>query len=64
MSNFGKFFTNLMKKQYFLLDEYTKSKTEKIHIINNYIEETNFRIKTFENIMKGNNDLLKETVIQ
>lgn len=47
-AEFGHFFFNSLKKQYLLLQNFIRFKTEKIHVMQNYVEEANFRVKTFE----------------
>eukprot|EP00828_Plagiopyla_frontata_P026718 TRINITY_DN34875_c0_g1_i1.p1 TRINITY_DN34875_c0_g1~~TRINITY_DN34875_c0_g1_i1.p1 ORF type:complete len:376 (-),score=54.28 TRINITY_DN34875_c0_g1_i1:57-1184(-) len=61
--NYGQYFVTLVKRQYFLINLYIKTKTENIHLLDNYVEEANIRLQTFESIIKSNNSQLKQQFI-
>lgn len=54
-SGFGKFYVELVRKQHELVKTYMRTQTENIHVLQFYVEETNFRIVVFENILAGSN---------
>ena len=43
---------------------YIRTKTENIHIVSRYTEESNIRIRLFEAILKSSNERLKTEIVQ
>jgi len=62
--HFSEFFLGFLKQQYNLLKDFMKNQTEDIQIIENYVEEANFRLKVFESLLSGNSDILKKPFIE
>eukprot|EP01017_Pseudomicrothorax_dubius_P018482 TRINITY_DN20432_c0_g1_i1.p1 TRINITY_DN20432_c0_g1~~TRINITY_DN20432_c0_g1_i1.p1 ORF type:complete len:138 (-),score=20.52 TRINITY_DN20432_c0_g1_i1:61-474(-) len=60
----GQFLHEVFHRQYSLLAIYIRSKIEDIHVLENYVEETNFRIKIFELILKCPNNFIKDRMIE
>lgn len=56
---FGFWFANIASKQYSLMQMYIRTKTENIHVISRYTEESNIRIRLFEAILKSTSPVLK-----
>jgi len=63
-SGFGRFYIDLVRKQHSLVKLFISTQTENIHVLQYYVEETNFRIVCFENILSGQNNLLKDFLIE
>lgn len=58
------FISALFQKQYSLLQMFIRTKTESIHVIGRYVEESNLRIRTFEGLLKCTNAIVKQEVLE
>lgn len=63
VSGFGYYFASLTQKQYALLQMYIRTKTENIHVISRYVEESNIRLRLFESILKCTSEKLKTELL-
>jgi len=62
--HFTEFFLKFVKLQYHLIGSFIKNKTEDIHIIEDYVEEANIRLKIFDNLVSSNSQTLKRPIIE
>jgi len=63
-TNFGKFYISTVKKQHDLVKAFIATSTENLHVLEYYVEETNFRVVTFENILSSTNQPLKDLLME
>ncbi|EAR94381.2 EF hand protein (macronuclear) [Tetrahymena thermophila SB210] len=63
-SGFGKFYLDIVKKQHKLVLAFINTNTENLHVLQYYVEETNFRIVVFENILNSSNEELKDFIME
>lgn len=63
-TNFGKFYITIVKKQHELVKAFIATSTENIHVLTYYVEETNFRVVSFENLLNSTNEKLKEFIME
>jgi len=60
---FGYWFSTIAQKQHALMQMYIRTKTENIHIISRYTEESNIRLRLFEAILKCTSDSIKSELL-
>ena len=60
---FGFFFASLSQKQYSILQLLIDTKTENIHVIGRYVEESNLRLRMFEFLLKSDSERLKKELL-
>jgi hypothetical protein len=58
------FISSLMQKQYSLLQMFIRTKTESIHVIGRYVEESNLRIRIFESLLKCSSEVIKQELLE
>lgn len=58
------FISALFQKQYSLLQMFIRTKTESIHVIGRYVEESNLRIRIFEGLLKCSNPAIKQELLE
>lgn len=63
-TRFGFWLASIMQKQYSLLQLYIKTKTENIHLISRYVEESNIRLRLFEAVLKSTSEKLKDELLE
>ena len=63
-THFVYFFSSLIQKQFYLLQMFIRTKTESIHVIGRYVEESNLRLRIFEGLLKCSSDTIKKELLE
>ena len=63
-SHFVHFFSSLIQKQYSLLQMFIRTRTESIHVISRYVEESNLRLRIFEGLLKSSSSSIKQELLE
>jgi hypothetical protein len=63
-TRFVNFFSLLIQKQYAVLQMFIRTKTESIHVISRYVEESNLRLRIFEGLLKSSSRVFKQDLLE
>lgn len=62
--HFTEIFVKQLKTQYHLLGQFILRKTEDLHVLDDYVEEANIRLKTFDSLLASPSNALKRPLIE